>query len=74
MSITGMPSVMQTISGNARVGRFHDRVRRKRRRHKNHGRIGAGFLHGLRHGIEHRTIQMRLPAFPGVTPPTTLVP
>ena len=65
MSSVGMPSVMQTASGNAGVGRFHDRVGRARRRHENHGRIGAGCLHGVGDGIEHRPAFMRRPALAG---------
>ena len=36
MSVTGMPSVMQMTSGDARVGRLEDRVGRERRRHEDH--------------------------------------
>src|SRR5271166_1354006 len=37
---------------NTRVGRFHDGVRRTRRRHENHRRIGAGLRHRFSHCVE----------------------
>ena len=75
MSRVGMPSVMQTTSGDAGIGGFHDGVGGEWRRHKDHGGIGAGFLHGLRHGVEHRQgPDACCRPLPGVTPPTTLVP
>ena len=42
ISSVGMPSVMQTMSGNSRVLGFQDRIGRKRRRNENHGGVGAG--------------------------------
>ena len=59
MSSAGMPSVMHTTSGDARVGRLHDGIGGERRRHEDHGRVGAGLAHGLRHGVEHRQVQVR---------------
>ena len=51
--------------GDPGVGRFHDAVRRKGWRNKDHGRIRAGFFHGLGHGVEHRAIQMGAAALAG---------
>ena len=42
MSSTGMPSVMATMTADARVGRFEDGVGRGGRRHEDHGGVGAG--------------------------------
>ena len=39
---------------NARVGRFHDRVGRGRRRHENHAGTGPGLAHRLGHRVEER--------------------
>src|SRR5690348_2576350 len=33
---------------------FQDRVGRKRRRHEDHRRVGAGFVDRIAHGVEHR--------------------
>src|SRR5690348_4952528 len=33
---------------------FHDCVGRERRRHEDHRSVGAGFVHGFAHGVEHR--------------------
>ena len=35
------------------VGRFHDRVRGKRRRHKNHGRVSARLVRSFAHRVEN---------------------
>ena len=40
-----------------RVGRLQDRVGRARRRHEDHRGVGAGRLHGLGAGVEHRHAQ-----------------
>src|SRR6266436_6461923 len=45
----------------ARVGGFHQRIRRVRRRHKGQTGLGAGGLHRVFHRIEDRAVQMRLP-------------
>src|SRR6185312_5578916 len=50
---------------NSRIGRFHDAVRRERRRHEDDGGVGAGFFHSLAHGVKYRTVQMFLAAFAG---------
>ena len=50
---------------NPRVLRFENRVGGKRRRNKNHRHIGAGLLHGVCHGIEHRPAFMCRPALAG---------
>ena len=42
-----------TDQRNARVGRFKNCVGRKWRRNKNHGRVGAGLAHRMRHRVEH---------------------
>ena len=44
---------------DAGVGGFHDRVGRKRRRHEDHRRVGAGFLHRVGHGVEDRPAFVR---------------
>ncbi len=46
-----------------RIGRFHDRVGRKRGRHKNHRGIGAGFVRCLLHSIENGPAFVRGAAF-----------
>ena len=48
-----------------RVGRFHDRVGRERRRHKNHRGIGAGLVGRFAHRIENRPALVRRPALAG---------
>src|SRR2546429_1168150 len=64
MSSTGMPSVMQTISGiSASIA--SQIARRTRRRHIDHGCIGAGLFARLHHRIEHRQAEMFRPAFAG---------
>ena len=71
MSRTGMPSVMQTTSGDPRVGRFHDRVGGERRRHEDHARVGAGLRDRVGDGVEHgEALVRRARPCPGVTPPT----
>ncbi len=52
-----------------RIDRLADRVRRPRRRHIDHRRIGAGLFARFLHRIEHRQAEMR-----GVMPPTICVP
>ncbi len=70
-----MPSVMQTTSGNAGVGGFHDGVGGERRRHENHGGVGAGIA-STASATVLKTGRSRcvVPPLPGVTPPTTFVP
>ena len=74
MSLTGMPSVMQTIEADAGIRRLEDRVRRERRRHVDHADVGLGRLHRVVHGVEYRPVEVRVPPRPGVTPPTRFVP
>ena len=70
-----MPSVMQTMTLDAGVGRFQDRVGRERRRHEDHRGVGAGFVDRFGDGVEHRQAEvLACRPCPGVTPPTTLVP
>ena len=47
---------------NARVLGFENRVGGKRRRHKNHRRVGAGLGHGVGHGVEDGPAFVRRPA------------
>ena len=68
MSSVGMPSVMQTASGSAGVGRFHDRVGCKRRRHEDHGGVRACLSHGIGDGVEHRPALVGRSAFAGRDP------
>ena len=44
---------------NPRVLGLENRVGGKRRRHKDHGRVGAGLCHGIGHGVEHRPALVR---------------
>ena len=66
MSSTGMPSVMQTISGISGVDRFQDRVGGEGRRHIDRAsrRRRSSSLR-LAHRVEHRQAQMRGAAFAG---------
>ena len=50
---------------DAGVGRFHDRVGRKRRRHEDHRRVGAGLLDRVAHGVEDRPAFVRRAALAG---------
>ncbi len=60
---------------DARVGRFHDRIGRERRRDEDHRRIGAGCLHRLCTVSKiGRPLASFVPPLPGVTPPTIFVP
>src|SRR5690606_41766153 len=43
---------------DARLGGLHDGVGRERRRHEDHGGVGAGGLHGLAHGVEARHVDL----------------
>jgi hypothetical protein len=45
---------------DAGVRRFENRIRRERRRHVDDARCRPGVLHRIRHGVEHRQIQMLL--------------
>ena len=65
MSSVGMPSVMQTTTRDAGVGRFHHRVGGKRRRHEDHRRVRAGLLHRLAHRVEDRPAFVRRAALAG---------
>ena len=49
-----MPSVMATMTRDARVGRFHDGVGGAGRRHEDHAGVGPGLLHRLGDGVEER--------------------
>ena len=65
MSSDGMPSVMQTTSGNSALDGFEDCVRGIRRRHENNRRVGAGFVHGLGDGVEYGPVKMLCAALAG---------
>ena len=73
MSSTGMPSVMQMISGMP-ASIASGTIRGEGRRHIDHRCVGLGLLHRLGDRIEDRQAKMRLPALAGVTPPTMVVP
>ena len=64
MSATGMPSVMQTMSGISGAIASTDRIGGARRRHVDDGGVGArrGLAFGDR--VEHRQAEMGLPALP----------
>ena len=47
------------------VGRFHDGIRRVRRRHKDHRRIRRSLVHGFLHGVEDRPAFVRGAALAG---------
>src|SRR3984957_1950588 len=47
------------------VGRFHDRVRRKWRRHEDDRRVGARLVSRFAHGVKNRPALMRAPALTG---------
>jgi len=46
-------------------GGFHNRIRCEGRRNINHGRIRAGFLHGVGYSVENRNAFMRRAALAG---------
>ena len=48
---------------DAGVGRFHQGVGCKRRRHKHNAHVRAGFGDGLGDRVEHGTVEVRLPPF-----------
>ena len=50
---------------DARVGRLHDAVRGKGRRHEDNTGIGAGRGHGFLDGIEHGPVEMTGTALAG---------
>jgi len=50
---------------HASVGGFQNRVGSERRRHVDHRRFGAGFLHRVVTGVEHRQVQMLAAAAAG---------
>ena len=54
ISLTGMPSVMQTIKSSTGVGRFQNGVRRKRRRDENRRDRRARFAGRVGHSVENR--------------------
>ena len=60
MSFTGMPSVMQTISSDAGVRRFENRIGRERRRHVNHAHRRRRFWPSL-------PARCRIPASPSAS-------
>ena len=55
-----------------RVGRLHDRVGRKRRRHEDDRRIRAGLAHASCTLLKIGQPSCVVPPLPGVTPPTTV--
>ena len=65
MSATGMPSVMQMMSGISAAIGFADRVRRAGRRHIDHAGVAAGCLARLGDGVEYRQAEMTGAAFAG---------
>ena len=74
MSSTGMPSVMATISADAGVGRFHDRVGGEGRRHEDHRGVGPGLATASATVSKSGKPSIVWPPRPGVTPPTICVP
>ena len=54
-----MPSVMQTTTRDAGVGRLHHRVGGKRRRHEDHRRVGSGLFDRVTHRVEDRPALVR---------------
>ena len=50
---------------DAGIGRLEDRVGRERRRHVDDAGGGAGFFDRIRHGVEHRQVQVLLAAAAG---------
>ena len=65
MSIVGNAFGDADRQRNPGVGRFHDRVGRKRRRHEDHRGVGAGLAHGVVHAVEDRPALVRRPALAG---------
>jgi hypothetical protein len=64
MSATGMPSVMQTISGNFRIDRFRDRVgRRRAAARRSRSRRSRSLAFASIDGVEHRQAEMGRAAF-----------
>ena len=49
---------------DAGIGRFQDRIGRERRRHVDHGGIGAGGVDRFTHGVEHRQFDVGGAALP----------
>jgi hypothetical protein len=47
---------------DAGIRRFEDGIGRERRRHVDHRGVGAGFAHGIVHGVEHRQADVRAAA------------
>ena len=74
MSITGIPSVMQTTQAMPASAASMDRIGGERRRHEDDRGVGAGFLDRLGDGVEDRHAGDFCPPLPGVTPATTFVP
>ena len=60
--------------GDPGVGRFHDRIGRERRRHEDHGGVGAGLLDGLGAGVEDRDAERGRAPPARRDPPTRFVP
>ena len=56
------------------VGRLHDGVGGKRRRHEDDAGVGAGLANGVVHLLKIGQPSWVVPPLPGVTPPTTFVP
>ena len=59
MSSTGMPSVMQTTSGDPGIDRLQDRVGGEGRRHVDGAGSRAGLRDRLGHRVEDRQVEMR---------------
>ena len=75
MSITGTPSVMQTTSANAGVGRLVDGAGGAGGRHVDHRGVGAGGGTASATVLNTGTLSSNFwPPLPGVTPATTWVP
>ena len=70
-----MPSVMQTIERDPRVGGLHDRVGGERRRHEDHrSRRRPSPPRASRTVSKIGRPWVLRPPLPGVTPPTIFVP
>ena len=74
MSCAGMPSVMAQISRMPASAASMIESAQNAAGTKDDGGLGAGFLDRFLDRVEDRKIRCRLPPFPGVTPPTSLVP
>ena len=74
MSIAGMPSVMQTISGSSASTRFHNGIGGARRWNEDDAGVRAGLIDSFCTVLKIGQPSWVVPPLPGVTPPTTVVP